>query len=153
MLNISKHCAIIDRCSSIYKNIVFKELGICSSHSAYFFFLIKNPGVTQEELSKRLVINKRNVTRSLQYLEENSFIYRTCDDNDKRINHIYLTQKGIDLLPIIRSKIKVFNDNVSKNLNSEEIDMLNSLLEKITKSAVNFVRNEEYLSWKWFLNT
>ena len=70
MLNISKYCSIIDRCSSMYKNNSFKELEICSSHAPYFFFLIKNPGVTQEELSKRLVINKSNVTRSIQYLEE-----------------------------------------------------------------------------------
>lgn len=146
MLNISKYCSIIDRCSSMYKNNSFKELEICSSHAPYFFFLIKNPGATQEELSKRLVINKSNVTRSIQYLEEKGYVYRKSDEQDKRINHIYLSVKGEELVPIIRNKIYVFNEEVGEVLSDEEILILNNLLEKITKSAVNFVRKEDYIS-------
>lgn len=146
MINISKYSGILERCSSSYKNIAFKELGICSAHPVYFFFLARNGGVTQEELSKRLVVNKSNVTRNLQFLEENGFIYRVSDENDKRINRIYLSEKGENILPKIREKMKVFNENVCLNLNEEEVIMLNTLFEKIAKNAVNFVRNEDYIS-------
>ena len=152
MLNISKYCSIIDRCSSMYKNNSFKDIGICSSHAPFFFFLSKNPGATQEEISKRLVINKSNVTRSIQFLEEKGYVYKEIDATDKRINHIYLSDDGVKLVPIIRERIYVFNEAVGEVLNEEEIAVLNTLLEKVTKSAVNFVRKEDYVSWKWFLN-
>lgn len=146
MLNISKYCSILDRCSSMYKNSAFKDISICSSHAPYFFFLIKNPGVTQDELSKRLVINKSNVTRSIQFLEEKGYVRRTNDPLDKRINHIYLTKEGEELVPVIRNKIYVFNKEVGEVLDEDEIIILNNLLEKVVKSAVNFVRKEDFIS-------
>ena len=115
MLNISKYCSIIDRCSSMYKNNSFKDIGICSSHAPFFFFLSKNPGATQDEISKRLVINKSNVTRSIQFLEEKGYVYREIDATDKRINHIYLSDDGVKLVPFIRERIYVFNEEERNN--------------------------------------
>ena len=117
-----------------------------TSKTLIFFFLSKNPGATQDEISKRLVINKSNVTRSIQFLEEKGYVYREIDASDKRINHIYLSDDGVKLVPFIRERIYIFNEEVGEVLNEEEIAVLNTLLEKVTKSAVNFVRKEDYVS-------
>lgn len=138
MPNISKYCSIFERCSLMYKNNNLNEYGICGAHVIYFFFLNRNPGATQEEISKNLFLNKSNVARSLQYLEQNDFIYREIDKDDKRINHVYLTEKGISLVPIIREKISEFNKIVSNGFTEEELTKLDEMLYRLASNAVTY---------------
>lgn len=143
MPNISKYCSIFERCSLLYKNNVMKEEGICGSHIVYFFFLNRNPGVIQDEIGKRLFLNKSNVARSLKYLEENKFIYRESDADDKRINHVYLTEKGKSLIPKLKEKIGEFNKIVSEGFTEEELNTLDSMLYRLTSNAVKHAKNTE----------
>lgn len=135
MINISKYCSIIDRSSILYKNECLNKYNICGCHVPYFFFLYNNDGATQEEVSKGLLVNKSTVTRSLQVLESNGFITRKNDECDKRTNHIFLTEQGKELVPIIRKEIEKFNNLVCAGLSLEEIDKLSILLDLLSNNA------------------
>lgn len=57
--------------------------------------LYRSPGITQEQLSCALGMDKGTTARSVAQLEECGLAYRTPDENDRRINHVFPTQAAL----------------------------------------------------------
>jgi len=53
--------------------------------------------ITPSILTKRLSITVPNTSRCLQQLSDSGYITKVKDQNDRRITHIKLTEKGIEL--------------------------------------------------------
>ncbi len=51
-------------------------------------------GIHQSELAKRSKKNRHNMTRIINLLEKNGYIFRTSDEKDKRLLLVYLTDEG-----------------------------------------------------------
>lgn len=54
--------------------------------------------ITPSLLTKRLAITVPNTSRCLQQLSDLEYIIKVKDENDRRITHIKLTKKGIELV-------------------------------------------------------
>ncbi|HWP52146.1 MAG TPA: MarR family transcriptional regulator, partial [Clostridia bacterium] len=61
----------------------------------FLLHLYRSPGVTQEQLSCALGMDKGTTARSVAQLEEFGLIYRTPDKNDRRINHVFPSQAAL----------------------------------------------------------
>ncbi|MFV0496704.1 MAG: MarR family winged helix-turn-helix transcriptional regulator [Candidatus Fimivivens sp.] len=55
----------------------------------FLLHLYRCPGVTQEQLSCALGMDKGTTARSVAQLEECGLAYRIPDENDRRINHVF----------------------------------------------------------------
>lgn len=138
MARISKWISIIERCGLLYRNAEFAEMGLSGSNHMYIFYLCKNPGVSQDELSKLLHINKSNVTRSISYLEKADFIKREVNQNDKRHYCLFATKKAYDVLPNIIDKMTSWNVSLMSGLTEEEQELLTVMLKKIAINACEY---------------
>lgn len=138
MKKISRYINLIARCALQYRSVEFEEIGLSGSNHMYIFYLCRHPGVSQEQLSKLLHVNKSNVTRSLRCLEENGFIYRCVNEKDKRNYCIYPTEKAKEVLPFLIDKINNWNEIISSGLTEEESDVLFDLLKKVAVNAVEY---------------
>ena len=65
-----------------------------------------------------------NVLRILRGQKRN-----VCPENRRKIE-VVITQKGLDILTDLDPKVKDHEYSFSNNLNSEELEQLNTLLEK-----------------------
>ncbi|MBA4419201.1 MAG: hypothetical protein C0392_15035 [Syntrophus sp. (in: bacteria)] len=54
--------------------------------------------LSQVELSRRLVVNKANVTGVIDRLEKAGFVVRIPHNTDRRIKMIAITEKGLDIV-------------------------------------------------------
>ena len=67
--------------------------------------LWENEGMHQSALAQRAAKDRHNITRILNLLEKNGFIFRTPDGEDKRRLNVYLTEEGKalkqKLIPIV----------------------------------------------------
>ena len=54
-----------------------------------------NNGCSAAAVGKRLCIDKAQVCREVKALEKQGFVYRQQSDDDKRVFHLYLTDRGI----------------------------------------------------------
>ena len=140
--NIVKLIGLTERCLVMYRQLEFKEYNLGSCHHSYLFFINRNNGVYQDVVSKNLHINKSNVTRNIQYLEKEGYIYREVCKDDKRKYRLYLTQKARDILPLIRNKIRQMNEELVVGLSDDELTLFISLLSKICVNACNFIDNK-----------
>ena len=99
---------------------------------------------TQEEMVANLDIDRSNISRSLKKLENFGYVCKEKNSDDKRINNILLTQKGIT----IKEKLLSIRENIKKTLNfaisGDEMNALIKLLDK-TDECIN---EENYLKIK-----
>lgn len=138
MNRITRFISLTERCGTEFKTDELKELGIGPNYNMYIFYLCNNPGVPQDTLSKVLHINKSNVTRALQILINDGFVYKEVDSNDKRISRIYPTEKAYQIRPLISEKMNKWNRIIMDGLTEEEQQKLYELLKKVAINACNY---------------
>lgn len=99
-------------------------------------------GQIQNDLALITDRNKTSLTRLIHTMERKNLVVRISDEQDKRINRIYLTEKGKAIyqqtLPIIYGSLT----KMQANLSEEEIEQLIFLLKKMY-SNVETLQNEK----------
>ena len=85
---------LLYKCSKEYshkkirlEDLTDTECMICS----YIYF---NPNCSQEDVSINSRIDKTTVGKAVNSLEKKDCVRKTKDENDRRINHLSLTQNG-----------------------------------------------------------
>ena len=81
-------------------------------------------------IQERMLAKTSNTTRLVDKLLLKKFVTRNvCPENRRKIE-VLITQKGLDILTELDPKVAEHDNSFSKNLNSEELVLLNELLEK-----------------------
>jgi DNA-binding MarR family transcriptional regulator len=139
MPSFTRNINIISRCAHAYRSDSLEGSGLGPSHYFYILIACSSPGISQDQIAKRLYINKSSVTRAIAALEENGFVERRSSEEDKRVIQIYPTQKATDLLPEVRRIAHAWNAFLLDELEEEEREQFLSTLEKITNRAQSYV--------------
>ena len=81
-------------------------------------------------IQERMLARTSNTTRLVDKLLLKELVTReVCPDNRRKIE-VSITQKGLDILKELDPKVNIHEQFFSKNLNEDEIILLNQLLEK-----------------------
>ena len=111
------------------------DYNIGSGQYIILLTLFRNSGISQEELSDYLKIDKGSIAKSIKKLEDEAYIKRSIDSDDKRAYKIFLTQKALDIIPIVQEAIKSWEDIIVSDLSDSEKQMIEQLLYKMAKKA------------------
>lgn len=81
-------------------------------------------------IQERMLARTSNTTRLVDKLLLKNLVTRNvCPENRRKIE-VMITQKGLDVLALLDPKVIQHEEAFSKNLTLEELEQLNSLLEK-----------------------
>ena len=69
MPDLMHHITDIARCAALYRQEELAALELKSCHASYLAAICDCPGITQDQLARRIFINKSNVARQLVILE------------------------------------------------------------------------------------
>lgn len=130
----------IARCAAQYRTEMLAPLGLKSCHASYLLQICKNPGISQEQLARRIYFNKSSVARQLAVLEEAGFIRRTTSETDRRVTQLFPTDKAIALLPQIRQVLLDWEDLITRGLSPQEQTALREMLLKLKDLAARRVQ-------------
>ena len=125
---------VISRCALNYKTEKLSgELSGC--HHPFVTCISRNPGMSQDEIARRLCLNKSTVARALSYLEERGYVRREADAADKRILRVYPMEKMLGVLPEVKRISAEWNALISEGISEEEFALFSAVLEKIEARA------------------
>lgn len=141
MSHIIRDITEIARCGAQYRSDALAPMGLKACHASYLAEIYAHPGISQDQLAKRICINKSNVARQVAILEESGFITRRPSESDKRIMMLYPTQKTIETLPVIEPLLNQWEACLTSDLTDEETALLEQLLNKMQKKAVIWMEN------------
>lgn len=137
-----KYINRIHRCSGQYRSMRLTGTDLNSHQHIYIFHICRNVGISQYELSKRICINKSNVTRQLSILEKNEYIIRQSDENDHRIMRVYPTDKAKKLYPDVLRIMAEWNNLLLAELSDSEKEQFITLLERLTNKAIDAISSD-----------
>ncbi len=103
------------------------------------FTLYQKDGITQEELSNLLTLDKSTVARAVTKLERAGYIVKKLNKQDLRANQILLTAKAREIEPQIRSILANWNKILSTDMNEEEIETTHHLLTRLANNAAKYL--------------
>lgn len=112
-----------------FQNEFFKQYGI-SPQQFNILRILKGAGepVNVQIIKDRMIERSPNATRLMDKLCAKNFIERIPCEHDRRVVKIAITKKGNALLDVIPDN---FNQELLKNLNEEEAELLSNLLDKM----------------------
>lgn len=109
---------------------LLRRLGISAAHFDALVQTMQQEGLTQKELSQRLLVTKGNVCYLVDKLEADKLLVRRSEG---KTNWLYLTAKGRalieEVLPVHDSMI----EDVLTALSTEEQSLLRNLLRKLER--------------------
>jgi len=100
------------------------------------FIISRQKGINQKELAQKLDRDKTSIARSVSKLEKTHKIVRIQTGDDKRINNLFLTKEGTQLLEDIYPVIKNIRNELKSGFSEEEINKVVSFLKKLTEKVV-----------------
>ena len=139
MPDLMHHVAEIARCAALFRQEELTPLGLKSCHSSYIDAICTCPGITQDQLARRIFINKSNVARQLAILEEDGYVERRPSPDDKRAIQVFPTQKARDAMPEIIRIFRAWEAFVAQDLSEEERACLAAMLEKMKARSADWM--------------
>ena len=110
---------------------VLNKYSIGLAHQKVIHLLSMYKGISISELIKRLKVTKQSLNRVLKDLIKLEIIFFKKDEQDSRIKHIFLNEKGKRIFNEIFQTQKKRIHNALLNSNSEEVLNFDSVLNKI----------------------
>ena len=95
----------------------------------------KQQKLSQVDLSKRLFVNRADVTGLIDRLEKGGYVKRGSHPTDRRINLIAITSKGLELLEHLEQDYFKEVNRIFGNFAKKDIKDLINNLEKIRQQA------------------
>lgn len=133
--SVGKLISILYRQSHVYINYALKDLNISSSEYIFMVELYNNEGISQEELSSLLLIDKAATARALKSLEEKGLVVREKNLIDKRANKVFTTDKGKSYKGTIYSALRGWTKLLTNGMDEKTIDIVLDSLKSISKKA------------------
>ena len=134
----------VSRCGALYHSERLEGTGLKPPHARCISVLCRSPGISQEQLTKKLCIDKSQVARQLAYLEEQGYVTRS-PGADKRILLVYPTQKAEDAVEGIRQVFRDWNEWLIAGFTQEEQEQFSNLMERARDRALTYVNGGEDL--------
>lgn len=128
---IAKYISQLNRKAKSFVNKGVSKFGIKSGQIMFLIDLYKQDGKSQEEISESLQIDKASTAKAIRKLEEEGYVTRAKDKEDKRFNSIYLTDKSKELKKDIYGVFDEWHNSIGQCLTEEEELLLRQLLEKV----------------------
>ena len=88
-------------------------------------------GIHQKEIAEQLHINPSSTSEFIDRLEDDGYLERRTDPDDKRATLLYLTEKGQARAAEVKDERAEGMRDIFSSLSEEEKETLNSLLDKI----------------------
>lgn len=123
--------SVIHRQSSLYLDRRLKEHRITGSRYTHILVICENPGISQEEISDRLKIDKGPVARTIKEFTQEGYVTRVVDAADKRQYHLYPTPKAEALYAEIHGIAMASEQRLTQGFTDIEREVLKNLLDKV----------------------
>ena len=100
-----KSISILYRKSHIWLNSGCAQYHLSAAQAVVILIVCDFGGLTQDEITKRLSLDKSVIAKTVTKLEETGFLIRTTNAKDKRTYDIRPTEKAWEVYPAVKEQV------------------------------------------------
>lgn len=133
--SINRWVSILYRYGQSHISKQVDSYNIGSGQYVFLLALYKKDGISQEEISDHLKIDKATTAKAIKKLEKEGYIKRNIDSKDKRAYKVFLTKKALNIKPEIHSILRNWADVISGGFSEDEKKLVSELLRRMANNA------------------
>ena len=136
---IGKYISILQRLSNIYFANELSYYQIGCGQQFFLLQIFKNPGISLQELASNGSFDKATATRAVKKLEEEAYVRTETDGEDKRVRHIYATEKARTVVDITRNSVDSLTEVMLEGFTEEERDSAEAFLIRMADNSYRHI--------------
>lgn len=134
--HLGQHISLLYRYSQIFFNIDLKQYNLGSGQYIFLYYLLKNDGINQEQLSNLLKIDKATTARAVAKLMNEGYVTRKVSIKDHRAYILHSTDKGRQLGKNMEKILDKWNTIMLKDFSEEEKKQLFHLFDRLIENIL-----------------
>jgi MarR family transcriptional regulator for hemolysin len=119
------------------------KIGITITQSKVIFALYLHPGLTQRELADKIGVESPTLVPVIDKMEEDGYIQRKFDPQDRRIKRVYTTSKTDLLWDSIMECATQIRKVSTKEVSDQEMRSALEVIKKITENLTAYLGDSE----------
>lgn len=140
---IGRYISYLHRLGANFLSKEYDQYEIGFGQYQFLLRLYLEDGVSHDELTEQVCVDKATTTRAIKKLEEKGYVRLAPNEKDKRKYHIYLTEKALMQKEEILEISRRWERQLIDGLEQEELNQLFYLLRKITRYNSGHLFEEE----------
>jgi len=140
---IPRWVSLLYRYGQMYVGERLKHYDIGKGQYIFLNALYKQDGLSQEQISSDLKIDKGTTAKALKKLEAQGYVVRQVREEDKRSYRVFLTEKALLIKDDVRSVLVEWRNILTEGLTEEQKQLALELLEKMGSNAAKYEKNSE----------
>ena len=108
--------------------------GLHPAQPGIIHMLSNRDGMTQVDLAGKLNVTPATISAMVKRMERDDLLYRKRSEEDQRVTHIYLTEKGKEQSIIIGKVFNQINQVSFKNFSEEDLIQVREIFLKIASN-------------------
>ncbi len=146
--SLGKWISIIHRNLCAHMDTYFRDSDIGHGPRRFLVEIALSPGLAQEEISEKLLMDKTTTARAVKQLEKGGYISRTRDPFDRRRYVLEPTDKGRQLLPRVLEARRECHLALAEGLSEEELEMTLLMLKRMADNAARLSTSVNRATWE-----
>ena len=119
-----------------------ERCSLTSSQWKVILVLSIRDGISQKELADLISVEGPTLVPVIDKMENDGFLVRKSDPNDRRSNKIFLSVKSSNIVEEIVKTILDFRAMITKGVSKAEIDTTKAVLQKMTQNTEEFLQKK-----------
>ena len=136
--SLGRWISIIHRYSRSFVNKEFAEIDIKGGYIQFVHALYRHDGLSQDELSEALGMDKTTTARVIKELVELGYVTKVHDWQDRRFCRLSLTAKGKNIVPRLERTLERWTEVLGTGFTQSERQLAIDLLKKMAENAAAF---------------
>lgn len=129
--NLGRYISIFDRLMKMYYDRGLSEFEIGWGQQFYVEYLYDHPGASPQEMAECIRVDKATLTKMIRKLASVGYIRVVGDEKDRRVKHLYLTEKAIPVAKQIKRIHAEFYDVLSAGISPGDLEATEQALQKM----------------------
>ena len=131
-----KSISILYRKSHIWLNNGCSKYSLTAAQAMVILIVCDFKMLTQDEITKRLALDKSVIAKTVTKLEEQGFIERATNKKDKRTYDIIPTKKSWEVYPFVKEQIDLSFQKMTQQMTESERAEFKRLLSIASESII-----------------
>lgn len=132
--NVGRSISVLDRLMKMYYDRGLADFEIGWGQQFYVEYLYDHPGSSAQEMVNCIRVDKGTLTKVIKKLAEIGYIEIVRSEEDKRVRHLYLTERAIPAARRIKEIHSSFYSALCSGISPSDIGQVEQTLEQMMKN-------------------
>ena len=106
--DLGRYVSIFDRLMKMYYDHGLSAFEIGWGQQFYVEYIYEHPGASPQEMAECIRVDKATLSKTIKKLTEVGYIRVEGDEKDRRMKHLYLTEKALPAAEQIKKNTRHF---------------------------------------------